>query len=95
KFKVSDFACAIRAIQLGLIDGSTLEVVKQEANKKPKKENSSGSFFNTLPVRNSHKLTNIIISRAMSQQLPLREAGVLLNVKADTIVEFHKKRESL
>ncbi|WP_054177783.1 ImmA/IrrE family metallo-endopeptidase [Trabulsiella odontotermitis] len=95
KFKVSDFACAIRAIQLGLIDGSTLEVIKQEANKKPKKENSSGSFFNTLPVRNSHKLTNIIISRAMSQQLPLREAGVLLNVKADTIVEFHKKRESL
>ncbi|TNR63603.1 peptidase, partial [Escherichia coli] len=40
-------------------------------------------------------LTNIIISKAMSQQLPLREAGVLLNVKADTVVEFYKKRESL
>ncbi|EFB3354500.1 peptidase, partial [Escherichia coli] len=60
-----------------------------------KKESNGGSFFNTLPVRNSPKLTNIIISKAMSQQLPLREAGVLLNVKADTVVEFYKKRESL
>lgn len=95
QFKVSDFACAIRALQLGLIEGYTLESIRFEANNKPKKESNGGSFFNTLPVRNSQKLTNIIVSRAMSQQLPLREAGVLLNVKADTIVGFHKKRESL
>lgn len=95
QFKVSNFACAIRALQLGLIDSSTLEYIKFEANNKPKRESSGGSFFNTLPVRNSHKLTNIIVSRAMSQQLPLREAGVLLNVKADTVVDFHKNRESL
>lgn len=94
-FKVSDFACAIRALQLDLIERNTLESIKTEASNKPKKESSGGAFFNTLPVRNSHKLTNIIVSKAMSQQLPLREAGVLLNVKADTIVEFHKKRESL
>ncbi|WP_320719673.1 ImmA/IrrE family metallo-endopeptidase [Enterobacter asburiae] len=95
QFKVSNYACAIRALQLGLIDESTIAVIKHEANNKPKKESSGGSFFNTLPVRNSYKLTNIIVSRAMSQQLPLREAGVLLNVRADTIVDFHKNRESL
>jgi len=93
-FKVSDFACAIRANQLGFIDGHIIETLKQEALKKIKKDTSGGSFFNTLPVRNSQKLTNIIVSRAMSQQLPLREAGALLNVKADTIVEFYKKRAS-
>ncbi|WP_332120017.1 ImmA/IrrE family metallo-endopeptidase, partial [Escherichia coli] len=84
-FKVSDFACAIKALQLDLIERNTLEIIKDQAYNKPKKESNGGSFFNTLPVRNSPKLTNIIISKAMSQQLPLREAGVLLNVKADTV----------
>lgn len=95
RFKVSDFACAIRAMQLNLIKKTTLESIKQEVNNKPKKESRAGSFFNTLPVRNSQKLTKVIVSMAMSQELPLREAGVLLNVKADTIVGFHNKRESV
>jgi len=94
-FKVSDYAGCVRAVQLKLVEGSLLAKIKSEADNKKNRESSGGSFFNTMPVRNSHKLTNIIVSKAMSQQLPLREAGVLLNVKADTIVEYHKNRESL
>ncbi|MCL7133606.1 hypothetical protein MWK27_26865, partial [Escherichia coli] len=57
-----------------------------------KKGPSGGSILNTLPYRNSPKITDTILFSAVTQRIPLREAGNLLNVKADTVMNLYKKR---
>ena len=89
-FKVSKYAVAIKALTLNLISNDILEIIKVNFITNVKKSSSGGNFYNNIPLRNSNKLTNIIVSYAITQKLPLREAGNLLNIKADTVIDFYK-----
>lgn len=89
-FKVSKYTIAIKALTLNLISNDILEIIKVNFITKVKKSSSGGNFYNNIPLRNSNKLTNIIVSYAITQKLPLREAGNLLNIKADTVIDFYK-----
>ncbi|MCV5526988.1 peptidase, partial [Escherichia coli] len=60
----------------------------------PKKESSGANPYATYPYRNSPKLTDAILSSTMNQQLPLREAANLLNIKTGTVIELYKQRTS-
>ncbi|MEJ3975704.1 MULTISPECIES: ImmA/IrrE family metallo-endopeptidase [Providencia] len=93
-FKMSIYAIAIKAKNLDLIDEETLSkarifTLKITGNAK---KGSGGSMLNTLPYRNSPKITDTVILSAVTQRIPLREAGNLLNVKADTVMNLYRKR---
>ncbi|WP_337234036.1 ImmA/IrrE family metallo-endopeptidase [Proteus terrae] len=93
-FKMSLYAVAIKAKIINLIDESTFLQIKKLSLKFASNatKGSGGSLLNTLPYRNSPKITDTILWNAVTQKLPLREAGNLLNVKADTVMNLYKKR---
>ena len=94
-FKMSTYAVAIKAKSIGLIDDLTFSKIRNASlnlGNDSKKGPSGGSILNTLPYRNSPKITDTILFSAVTQRIPLREAGNLLNVKADTVMNLYKKR---
>lgn len=93
-FKVSTYAVAIKAKTLNLIGEDDFLIIRNNSIDSSKKDTSGANPYAVYPYRNSPKLTDAILSSAMSQQLPLREAANLLNIKAGTVVELYKKRKS-
>lgn len=93
-FKVSVYAVAIKAKTLNLIDEGDFAMIRKNSMGSEKKEAGGANPYAIYPYRNSPKLTDAVLSSAVSQQLPLREAANLLNIKAGTVVELYKKRKS-
>ncbi|EPQ7202392.1 MULTISPECIES: ImmA/IrrE family metallo-endopeptidase [Morganellaceae] len=96
-FKVSEYACAIKAKDLGLIDDETFVMIRRACIRNynsAEKKSDGGSPYYTIPYRNSNKITDAVLALTMSQSLPIREAGRILNIKADTVIELYKKRTS-
>ncbi|HBT2192228.1 TPA: ImmA/IrrE family metallo-endopeptidase [Klebsiella pneumoniae] len=93
-FKVSLYATAIKAKSLNLINDIDFVTLRNYVLNVPKKESSGANPYATYPYRNSPKLTDAILSSTMNQQLPLREAANLLNIKTGTVIELYKQRTS-
>ncbi|HFE9942088.1 TPA: ImmA/IrrE family metallo-endopeptidase [Klebsiella pneumoniae] len=93
-FKVSLYATAIKAKSLNLINDTDFVTLRNYVLNVPKKESSGANPYATYPYRNSPKLTDAILSSTMNQQLPLREAANLLNIKTGTVIELYKQRTS-
>ncbi|MGK8150427.1 ImmA/IrrE family metallo-endopeptidase [Klebsiella variicola] len=93
-FKVSLYATAIKAKSLNLINDIDFVTLRNYVLNVPKKESSGANPYATYPYRNSPKLTYAILSSTMNQQLPLREAANLLNIKTGTVIELYKQRTS-
>lgn len=88
-FRVSRVVIARRAMDNGLINQTQYD----EIATKSQRTNKSGkpTIYQTLPIRNSKKLTSALIADAMSGNTLLREAAKLLNVKTSTVVNFGKR----
>ncbi|WP_340619681.1 ImmA/IrrE family metallo-endopeptidase [Xenorhabdus siamensis] len=96
-FRISEYACAIKAKDLKLISNEAFSQIKKECISRAdlnQKSSNGGSSYNTIPYRNSNKVTDAVLYQTMSQKLPLREAGRVLNISADTVIELYKKRTS-
>lgn len=92
-FKVSSYASAIKAFQLNFVPKRVLSQIKENLYKnKSKKSGGGGNLYNNIPTRNSKRLTNVIVSSAMSQKILLREAASLLNVKPHVITELYSQK---
>ncbi|KUM15493.1 hypothetical protein ASV60_00120 [Pasteurella multocida] len=94
-FKVSQLAAVVKAVQLGLLPQGAIEQARKQLKDRPQEASTGGCFYNMLPIRNSRRFTDAVVNQAMSMNLPLREAGKLLNVHADTVVGYsrHKRKE--
>lgn len=90
-FKVSRFVIAIKAFEDGLIYQDTINEVKKDSLQKSNK--NGGNFHNTLPQRFSKRLTNLIIRRAQSNQMLLRDAAEMLHVNKITTIMNHKVKD--
>jgi len=90
-FKVSRWVIARRALDLDKIRQDEYVATIQLTNKK---STDGGSFYRTFPIRNSKRLTRVLINNAMSGKTMLREAASLLNVTPQTIVEMSKKLDN-
>ena len=94
-FKVSVFAVAVKAKQLHLITDHLVNQIKAEAIAKyqMKRLSSGGNFYATLPYRNSKTFTNVLVNQALSQQMLLRDAASMLNVKPNTIMQLYLRQQ--
>lgn len=94
-FKVSAFAAAIKAKHLSLVTQNNVDEIKKESIRlyRVRKKGSGGNFYATLPLRNSRKLSNIIVNQAISQKILLRDASSMLNTKPDTVMQLYLRRE--
>lgn len=94
-FKVSQLAAIVKAVQLDFLPQGTIAEARKQLKVYRQENNSGGNFYNMLPVKNSHRFTEAVVNQAMSMNLPLKEAGKLLNVHADTVVSYYRnKRKS-
>lgn len=91
-FKVSNYAAAIKAKNLNLINEFEFLAIRENSLKSKKPSKSGGNPYASFPYKNSPKLTDAILSSAVTQRTPLREAGNLLNIQASTVIELYKKR---
>lgn len=93
-FRVSRLVVARRALELKYISKPQYDVIAdQSANAKPKLNNSGGNAYATLPVRNSQKLTDALVTSTMGGHTLFRVAARLLNVKPDTVSSLAKNRK--
>ena len=88
-FKVSRLVIARRAFDLGKIDWLTYQAIAETSRKQ--KTSSGGDPYRSYPIRNSKRLTSVIVSTAMSGGIMLREAASLLNVRPETVMELSKR----
>ncbi|MCK3656011.1 hypothetical protein A4G19_09630 [Pasteurellaceae bacterium Macca] len=85
-FKVSLLAAVVKAVQLDLLPQEAIEKARRQLKAQPQDSSAGGHFYNMFPVKNSRRFTDAVVNQAMSLNLPLREAGKLLNVHADTVL---------
>jgi len=88
-FKVSRLVVARRALDLGKIDRAAYAAIYEQSWKA--NSGSGGNPYNTIPVRNSKKLTNALVRSAMEGSVLIRDAARLLNVTPDTVANLYKK----
>lgn len=91
EFKVSTWVIARRAYDFKKITWNDYINITESSKKIKQKETGQPSPYLIYPIRNSKRLTRIIVNTAMSGNMMLREAASLLNIKPDTIVEMDKR----
>lgn len=92
-FKVSAYATAVKAKSLDLIDHETFLLLKSLSRKPREAGGKGGDTYASCPLRNSPRITDAILSAAVTQSLPLREAANMLNVKTKTVMELYNRRK--
>lgn len=83
-FRVSGVVIARRALDLELVDWQTYDAYyqRQAAQWTPTNDNETpgGSYYRTLPIRNSRRFTATVVQTALQRGLLLRDAGKLLGI---------------
>lgn len=100
-FKVSTFVTARRAWDLGFIEAETFFAYYKEANKqfeemrlrKRSESQGGGNPFANTWSRNGKRFSKAVAEAAVSQTLLLRDAGALLNMNPNSVIEFAKSLE--
>ncbi|WP_159991583.1 ImmA/IrrE family metallo-endopeptidase [Pelistega ratti] len=91
-FKVSRLAVTIKAVTLNLLDPNKIAKEREKLKTLKKTSSGSGDFHHTVRVRQSYRFSNTVINQVISRHIPLREAGKLLNIQADTLISIYKKQ---
>ncbi|ALG67303.2 ImmA/IrrE family metallo-endopeptidase [Beggiatoa leptomitoformis] len=91
-FNVSVWVIARRAYDFNKITREQYKAVLNTSKKTAK--SGGGDFYKILPTRNSKRITQAIVSSALSGNMMLREAASLLNVQPHTIMELSKRHLS-
>lgn len=93
-FRVSAYASAIKAKSLELIDNDSFLLIKRNSSKAKKDKKNGGNPYAVFPYRNSPRITDAVLTSAITQSLPVREAANMLNIKASTVMELYRKRNA-
>lgn len=95
-FKISALATTIKAVHLNLIPSFYINEVRKQIDEqllKNKNKNSGGNPYASFPLRNSKRLTKIILTQALNQHILLTDAAKLLNLKPTTVMELYSKMQ--
>lgn len=93
-FKVSGIVIARRAFDLDKVDWKVFQTFyKREQKRWHKEGGSGGNYYATVPIKNGRKYTSAVLSRAMSGQLLLRDAGTLLHMKPATVQKLFYRQQ--
>jgi Zn-dependent peptidase ImmA (M78 family)/DNA-binding XRE family transcriptional regulator len=93
-YRVSTIVILRRAYELGAITRNhffnLLEKEQQKQKEREEKEEEEptkggGNFYLTLPVRNSHRFTETVLSALQAERVSYREAASLLGVRTGTL----------
>ncbi len=88
-FRVSSLVIARRALDNGLINQERYDEISNRPIRV--KKSTGASPYQTIPVRNSKRVTRTVVASAMSGGTLLRDAASLLNVQPKTIIELGKR----
>jgi len=88
-FRVSKLVIARRALDQKLVDQGFYDEVAEKSRKVKKSGAPTADI--TIPVRNGKRFTKTVLASAMSGETLLRDAGTLLNVRADTVASLGAK----
>ncbi|QLB17261.1 Zn peptidase [Mannheimia varigena] len=95
-FKVSKFAVIVKAVTLSLLENNEIHKERERLKTILKQKSNGGDFHNILKVRQSPRFCSVVINQAISQNLPLREASRLLNIKkVDTLISHYRRSQGV
>lgn len=92
-FRVSKLVIARRALDQKLVDQGLYDEVAENSRKAKKTGAPTADI--TIPVRNGKRFTRTVLASAMSGETLLRDAGNLLNVRADTVASLGAKTRKI
>ena len=92
-FRVSKLVIARRALDQKLVNQDFYDEVAENSRKIKKTGAPTADI--TIPVRNGKRFTRTVIASAMSGETLLRDAGYLLNVRADTVASLGAKANKI
>ena len=93
-YRVSTIVIVRRAYELGAVTKSSfLDLLEREQQKQKEREKTEeeepttggGNFYLTLPVRNSRRFTETVLSALQAERVSYREAASLLGVRTGTL----------
>jgi|UPI0004B41D21 Zn-dependent peptidase ImmA (M78 family) len=94
-FKTSQLSIAIKANQLGLVDSQFVNQTRNELNtyllKQKASKDGGGSYHNSIPTRNSKRLTQVIVRDTLNQHTLLQDASRLLHTQPNVIMTVLSK----
>ncbi len=93
-FRVSRFVIALRAFDLRQVEEGDFDLFHRQEQrrwKKEREEGSGGDYYRTAPTRMGAHFTRAVVNSAISGDVLLRDAGVLLNAKPKTIQEMYRR----
>ncbi len=91
-FPASRVVLARRAADLGLIDWAAYaEFYKEEKRSWDKLAAEGGNFYKNVGPRNGRRFVESVLNEAVSGRLLLREAGRLLGMGPEKVVELHRR----
>ena len=97
-FRVSTLVILRRALELDTISRNEffalLQVEQEHWRRKKTSEGGGGNFFNTLPARNSAKLTDTVLGALQKRRLMYSDAAKLLGVKVGTLAKLIEARRT-
>lgn len=93
-YHVSELMMARVALNHSKISYSTYKniesITKERLTWGKAKKDNGGNFLANIPIRNSRKLTKTVVNQAASGEMLLRDAGRLLNVSPQNIMELSR-----
>ena len=98
-YRVSSIVILRRAYELGaitrdhfsnLLEREQQKQKEREENEKEEPTRGGGNFYLTLPVRNSHRFTETVLSALQAERVSYREAASLLGVRTGTLPKLIK-----
>jgi Zn-dependent peptidase ImmA (M78 family) len=91
-FKVSSLAIAIKAVHLNFIPNDYINTIRKQIDKQLLKNQSKdrgGNPYASYPLRNSKRLTKIILTQTLNQHILITDAAKLLNLKPTTVMNLY------
>ena len=95
QFKVSGIVVLRRALELGQISRQQFfEQLPNQHYDGPRQRRPGGDPYNTIPARNSSRLTDALLSSMQEGQTLYRDAAQYLGVKVTTAIELARQRRA-
>ena len=91
-FKVSSLVIARRALDLNFITSGKYGEILARTRSAESTASAGGDYYKSVVVRNSKKLTRAVVGEALSGRIMLRDAGSLLNISPQAVMEIYNRR---
>lgn len=96
-FNASELAISIKAYELGFVDSKIVGKIKSETEKRvrekaARKSTGGPAHLTMVPIRNSQRFTNAVVTQVMGNNLSWLEASKLIRTRPENIRKLYERQ---